>query len=184
MNIYETEKQLIDLRDVEFKGRVLDVGGGGEGIISRHSGDKVVAIDKRKDELEETLDIGLKIVMDATDMKFLNNSFENITCFYTLMYMREREIEAFLTEAFRVLKPGGFLWFWDAVIPALPEADVYVAQLEVIISDDITVTTGYGAAWEREQSPDIIQSLCEKAGFVINSRTKTKQSFFLRLLKQ
>lgn len=73
MSEYAAEKQFVDLTQVKFQGNILDVGGGGEGIISRHSGNSVVAIDWRKDELEETEDIGLKIVMDACNMAFLDS---------------------------------------------------------------------------------------------------------------
>ena len=32
---HETSRQLIDLSNIRFSGRILDVGGGGEGIISQ-----------------------------------------------------------------------------------------------------------------------------------------------------
>jgi len=36
----------IDLTDVELKGKILDIGGGGEGIIGQLKGEQVVAIDR------------------------------------------------------------------------------------------------------------------------------------------
>jgi 2-polyprenyl-3-methyl-5-hydroxy-6-metoxy-1,4-benzoquinol methylase len=43
----------IDLTELRLEGRVLDIGGGGEGLISRQAGNNVIAIDLRADELAE-----------------------------------------------------------------------------------------------------------------------------------
>ncbi|UCC20818.1 MAG: hypothetical protein JSV62_05935, partial [Promethearchaeota archaeon] len=43
----------IDLSNIILEGRVLDLGGGGEGIIGQLKGEQVVAIDPNKKELEE-----------------------------------------------------------------------------------------------------------------------------------
>ncbi|MCL2203960.1 MAG: class I SAM-dependent methyltransferase [Defluviitaleaceae bacterium] len=183
MAYYETQRQYVDISKVAFVGRVLDVGGGGEGIISQHSGNKVIAIDKRADELAETPDIGTKVIMDACQLKFLDGYFDTITCFYTLMYMDVAQIERFLNEAYRVLKAGGTLWVWDAEIPAHATADVFVAQLEVKVSENQTITTGYGVSWNREQSLETIRNLCEQAGFHSENSNKDAESFFLSLRK-
>ena len=37
----------------ELQGKILDIGGGGEGIIGRLYGPQVIAIDYRQDELDE-----------------------------------------------------------------------------------------------------------------------------------
>ena len=42
----------IDLSNIELKGRILDIGGGGEGIIGQLKGKQVVAIDRRESELK------------------------------------------------------------------------------------------------------------------------------------
>ena len=181
MEYYETQKRVIDLRNVKFEGKILDIGGGGEGIISRHSGEAVVAIDKRPDELAETPDLGLKVVMDACCLNFLDEYFDTVTCFYTLMYMSLQEIEQFFYEAYRVLKKGGTLWIWDAAIPASNSAEVFVAQLEVNISEDLTLTVGYGTRWDREHSFNVLKPLFEKAGFVLQNMDKSLDSFSLSL---
>ena len=184
MEYHETTRQFIDLSDIDFAGRVLDIGGGGEGIISRHSGDKVVAIDVNADELAETPDIGVKIIMDACRLAFLDGYFDHITCFYSLMYMNARQIEQFLDEAFRVLKRGGLLWIWDAAIPATKSADIFVVQLEVKISNQQTISVGYGVPWDREQSLEIIKGLCERARFSLMNSSGNNAAFALRLQKE
>jgi len=183
MNTYETEKQFIDISSVNFSGRILDVGGGGEGVISRKAGDIVVAIDRREEELIETPDVGLKIIMDACNLKFLSNSFENITAFYTLMYMNEQEVQLFLQEAYRVLKIGGLLWIWDITLPSHAAADIFVAQLDIKLSDELHISTGYGVAWNREQTIDTVRKSCENIGFITEFSENINQSFSLRLQK-
>ena len=77
--IIEIEKNL--------KGSTLDIGGGGEAVIGRIYGDQVTAIDNRQEELDEAPDCCAKRLMDATDLKYADDSFDNVTFFYTLMYV-------------------------------------------------------------------------------------------------
>ena len=49
----------------ELKGTILDIGGGGEGIIGRVYGQQVTAIDNRQEELDGAPDNGHKLLMDA-----------------------------------------------------------------------------------------------------------------------
>jgi len=184
MAYYETRRQYIDISKVELAGRILGIGGGGEGIISQHSGNRVIAIDKRADELTETPDVGTKIIMDACHLNFLDGYFDNITSFYTLMYMDLSQIEQFLCEANRVLKTDGMLWVWDVKIPVNATAEVFVAQLEVKVSENQTITTGYGVSWGKEQSLAIIKTLCEKSGFEYENSNENDESFFLCVRKK
>ncbi|MCL2362751.1 MAG: class I SAM-dependent methyltransferase [Defluviitaleaceae bacterium] len=184
MKTYETPKQYIDLSSIKLSGRILDIGGGGEGVISRHSGHNVIAIDRRADELAETPDIGTKIIMDACNLNFIDKYFDHITCFYTLMYMDLPEISQFLQEAYRVLKSGAKLWVWDIIIPTIKTADVFIAQLQVKVSEEQTITTGYGVTWRREQSLDIIKDLCENAGFIYHEGNENSESFSLCFQRQ
>lgn len=179
-------KQCVDLRNVQLDGTVLDIGGGGEGIVSRHAGESVVAIDRRKDELEETPNIGLKIVMDATDMKFLDNTFDHATCFYSLMYMNAEDVEKCIKEAFRVLRTGGCLWIWDTAIPEPFDEDVFVVQLEVTLKRE-TISTGFGIGWGkgqfRAQSLDYLSDICTKVGFRHVESAVEESKIFLRVQK-
>jgi len=179
MGEHVSGKQSIDLSQTKLSGKILDIGGGGEGIISRHSGDSVVAIDRRKDELEETADIGIKIVMDACHMAFLDRTFDNITSFYTIMYMDTEQTILFLKEAYRVLKPNGLLWIWDTEIPHLDENDVFIADLEVKINPEDTVLTGYGIGWNREQTSNILQKHITDVGFMIEKCINYENRFEL-----
>ena len=49
----------------ELSGRILDIGGGGEGVIGRVYGPQVTAIDVSVEELAEAPEGFEKLVMDA-----------------------------------------------------------------------------------------------------------------------
>src|SRR5690348_9375055 len=65
--------------EFQASGYILDIGGGGEGIIGQMKPHQVIAIDLSKRELEEAPAGPLKIVMDAADLKFLDASFDTAT---------------------------------------------------------------------------------------------------------
>jgi ubiquinone/menaquinone biosynthesis C-methylase UbiE len=79
--LYYFEKQEIIVEDFDSPGYILDIGGGGEGIIGKLKGKQVVAIDPNKQELEEAPVGSLKVIMDATDLQFLDNTFSVASCF-------------------------------------------------------------------------------------------------------
>ena len=93
--------------DFQAVGHILDIGGGGEGIIGQIEPAQVIAVDVSKRELEEAPAGPLKIVMDATDLKFLDESFDTATAFFSLMYMRPEIQPRVFAEVFRVLTRGG-----------------------------------------------------------------------------
>lgn len=78
-----TEKQRIKLDKFDTNDWVLDIGGGGEGVIGQLLKDRVISIDPNKRELEEapSEEGVLKIVMDAKELKFLDKEFSKATSF-------------------------------------------------------------------------------------------------------
>jgi ubiquinone/menaquinone biosynthesis C-methylase UbiE len=89
--LYTTEPQSIKLTPLKTEGFILDIGGGGEGIIGKLNGKQVIAIDISEEELRETRNEALKIVMDATDLKFLSRYFDICTAFFSFMYIPSNE---------------------------------------------------------------------------------------------
>ena len=115
--IFWFDMQEVSVRDFEASGYILDIGGGGEGIISRLKGEQVIAIDPSRRELEEAPSGPLKIVMDATDLQFLDSTFLTATSFFTLMYVKASDHERVFSEVHRVLKLGGRFLVWDVILP-------------------------------------------------------------------
>lgn len=174
--------------DFAAEGFILDIGGGGEGIIGRIKGRQVIAIDRLKSELEEAPAGPLKIVMDATALQFIDCTFATATLFYTLLFVPTKNLAAVFAEVFRVLLPGGRLYLWDTLLPTKPsdastEQDIAVFPFTFQLPGE-TVPTTFGAAWPSEvRDAAYYLALAEDAGFCIRERREAEQNFFLRLEK-
>lgn len=165
----------------ELDGTILDIGGGGEGIMGRLYTDQVTAIDKRQDELDEAPDVCQKLLMDATALRFESRAFDHVTSFYTLMFMDSEEQRQAILEAARVLKRGGMLHIWDCdIASAWPEP--FCIDLEIELPD-VCITTTYGVGKLGRQSLDSIKQMCLGSGLSIAVEIETEYGFYLRFQK-
>ena len=183
-DMFIIEKQNVVLQDFECSGYILDIGGGGEGVIGLLKGECVIALDIRKSELEEAPDGPLKVVMDARDLQFLDNTFETVTAFFTLMYILQADRKRVFEEMYRVVKPGGSVLVWDVVIPLKDDTREWFVVPVVITVHGKTIETGYGVRWEGQEQ-DILSfiELAEETGFEVVEKTQNGQTFFLHLKK-
>lgn len=167
--------------DQVLKGKILDIGGGGEGIIGRLYTDQVVAIDIRQDELDEAPTGFEKILMDATHLQFQDNTFDHVTSFYTLMFMNTEEQKSAVSEATRVLKAGGELHIWDCNIPsAYPEP--FCVDVEVQLSNE-RISTTYGVGKMDAQDDNGFVEMCSNSGLVLVAKEYGQCGFYLRFRK-
>ena len=149
---------------ITLQGRILDLGGGGEGVIGRMYQAQVIAIDNRQDELEEAPDGFEEMLMDATRLTFADAAFDAVTAFFSFLYFLQDELEQAVSEAFRVLKPGGLLCVWDAEIQ---QADPFIIELD-INAGGIPIHTTYGVYRENKvQTAAMIRIICLQSGFRI-----------------
>ena len=147
-NIFFLEEQEIIINDFATIELILDIGGGGEGIIGQLKGKQVIAIDPNKRELENAADGPLKIVMDANELLFLDDSFQVVTSFFTLMYIKAPQHEKVFEEVYRVLRSGGRFLVWDLELPqCLDESMEVVAAYLKIKLPEKEIMTGYGTRW-------------------------------------
>lgn len=180
------QKHRVKIDDFENDGYILDIGGGGEGIIGQLKGNQVVSIDLSWEELSEAHNDSLKILMDARELKFLDNTFSTITAFYSLMYMKSQDHVKVLNEVLRVLKHNGMFRIWDIELkkPAGIDSPGFVIPLEVILPNQ-TIETGYGAYWPRiNYDLDYYENLATQTGFTIIEKKKLNSSFSLVLQKK
>ncbi len=182
---YNVGLHTIDLSNIKLTGRILDIGGGGQAIISQFKGEQVVAIDKNKNELEEAPDSkGLKVIMDAKELKFLDNTFDTVTAFFTLMYIPVEDYKIIFEEIYRVLKKGGNFVIWDVLIPVKgnDKRDIFFIELKVKIFDRIE-EAGFGVSWNKEINIDTFTNLAKNIGFETLERKVDKDTIYIRFRK-
>lgn len=183
--VFTYEKQELALDDFPAQGWILDIGGGGEGVIGRLKGSQVVAIDLYSWGLRRTPPGPLKLVMDATDLKFLDGTFGTVTSFFTLMYMEEPAKTKAMAECFRVLKPGGKMRIWDVRLPVgpNPKQDMVVYPFTFRLPKE-TVETGYGTMFPKQPMDlEYYEQLAAKTGFITDQRETVGRTFRLILRK-
>lgn len=163
-------------------GPILDLGGGGEGVIGRIYRQQAVAIDNRPEELDEAPDGPQKLLMDAAALTFEDASFQHVTAFFSFMYMPHAVQAQAVAEAARVLRPGGSLHIWDGEIQsACPEP--FLMELD-IDADGTAVHTTYGVVREdAAQNADHFLRLCQDAQLNLAERQEHSGWFYLRLTK-
>ena len=161
------------------KGCILDIGGGGEGVLAQAAGLNDIAIDKYKSEIleaRENTPAASWMVADATHLPFKSNSIRNATAFFSCMYMPDITKQNVFEETCRILKSDGEFWIWDA--PMASENEVFGIRLKVKLEDK-TIRTMYGVKAKDQTADSLCQSL-NQAGFDTNVITDQKHWFFIR----
>jgi ubiquinone/menaquinone biosynthesis C-methylase UbiE len=184
-DLHFLDKQTVVIHDFKADGFILDIGGGGEGVIGQLKGKQVISIDLKKEELLEAANGPLKIVMDATELKFLDNSFNSVTAFYSLMYMTTHEHERVFNEVFRVLKDKGLFRIWDVqlVHKKCMNKPGFAVPVEIILPET-KISVGYGSYWPEEKYDlNYYIEIVKKTGLQLIEKNTIGDSLFLVLQK-
>lgn len=163
-------------------GPILDLGGGGEGVIGRIYGQQVVAIDNRQEELDEAPDGPKKLLMDATALIFEDASFQHVTAFFSFLYMSHTTQAQAIAQAARVLRPGGSLHIWDSEVSSAFPAP-FLMELDIDAAG-VAVHTTYGIVKERAaQDAGYFLPLGQAAQLKLMDRQEHDGWFYLRFVK-
>ena len=123
--------------------------------------------------------------MDANDLAFRPSSFDVVTSFFSLMYIKNIDHQKVFKEIHGVLKSEGKFFIWDVRIPSKhPDKSIFVLPLKITLPDD-TVETGYGVGWNnKEQDFAYFKELARKTNFDILAEWSRDEIFHLELMKQ
>ncbi|QAA32096.1 class I SAM-dependent methyltransferase [Clostridium manihotivorum] len=160
-------------RDIE--GNILDIGGGGEGIIGRLYPTQAIVIDNRKDELLEAPKGPIKLIMDAREMCFVDECFDNVTAFYSFMFINKDDHPKVIKEISRVLKDGGRLYVWDTKIE---EANPFLADIEITIDEQVISTTYGVGKKDAYQDAEYFRKLISTSGFKLIEESTEGEHFY------
>ncbi|MFQ6104101.1 MAG: class I SAM-dependent methyltransferase [Candidatus Glassbacteria bacterium] len=184
-SFFRLREQTVSVEDFESKGYILDIGGGGEGVIGRLKGEQVISIDISKRELEAAPEGPLKIIMDARDLQFLDGTFNTSTSFFTLMYIDGSDHEQVFREIHRVLASGGKFYIWDVLFPKRTDKDIEIAvvPLRVRLPGE-EFQTAYGGSWPDEgRDLEYYVKMAERTQFEVVSQSENDLIFYLELRK-
>jgi SAM-dependent methyltransferase len=183
--VHFIDTQQVTLADFPAEGFILDIGGGGEGIIGQLKGAQVVAIDPSKRELVDAAPGPLKIIMDGSELKFMDATFKTVTAFFSFMFIPLALREKVFAEAWRVLAPGGHFKMWDTLVPPRGEhsEEYFAVRLEIHLPDR-EVSTAYGLPWPVE-GYDLESYLhaAQAAGFEVVTQEQQGVLFYVELEK-
>ena len=167
-----TSIQKITLEHIKTEGLILDIGGGGEGLVSRIEGSKVCAVDIRMSEIREAQIHGPPsnwFVGDGQALCFRDDTFEVVTLWFSLGYMSNWSIKRrVLEEAHRVLSKGGRLSILASRIPQECERLIFWGHFT--LPDGTISQTGYGVRGGQDQTLERTTELLETIGFKIHSQ--------------
>lgn len=163
----ETPLQDIELERLPGDGLVLDIGGGGEGLVSRIEGDRVCALDIRMSEIREAQIHGHSsnwVVADGTRLCFDEGVFDTVTLWFSLGYMSDWKTKrAVLESAYRALKRDGRLSIIASHVPDSGASLIFWAKFT--LPDGTVSKTGYGVRGGQNQTLPRILELVTEIGF-------------------
>ncbi len=178
-NALTKPKQHVVIQEIP-PGKVIDIGGGGEGVIAQAGAAGVVAIDRFISEVHEArgkAPDATWMVADATELPFEGHCFDNATAFFSCMYMSDDAKQKVFRETRRVLKKGGEFWIWDAYM--VPRGKVFAIRLRVDFHHMPKINTVYGVSAKAQSAASIV-GLLREAGFEPQVITNQKHWFQIK----
>ncbi len=182
----ETPLQEISFRRLGGTGLVLDVGGGGEGIVSRIEGSRVCAVDINMNEIREAQIYEPSpqwLACNGESLPFRSAVFETATMWFSLDYMADWKMKrAVMQEVFRVLRRKGSFSIMSSKIVC--HESRFVLKLRYTLPDGSVYQTGYGVKGNQGQTVDKISNIVERTGFQITNKDDNGHWFHIEGIKK
>jgi SAM-dependent methyltransferase len=184
--IFTTDLQEIELSRLGFKGLIIDIGGGGEGLVSRIEGQRVCAVDIRLSEIREAQIHDPKsnwFLCDGRNLSFHNEVFDVATLWFSLGYLKDSVTkQAVLEETCRVLKTGGTISIMGSKIVC--KEDVLVFKALFTLPDGTQSQIGYGVKGNQGQTSASIIAALNMSGFKLTKTEDYDKWFHIHAVKK
>jgi ubiquinone/menaquinone biosynthesis C-methylase UbiE len=181
---YEYPRQTVKIQKIP-NGTIIDIGGGGEGIIAQIGKEKVTAVDKLQSEIDEgkpNAPEAIWVHADATDLEFPDAYFDNATAFFSGMYMTDSVLEKVFEEIKRLIPKNGELWIWDAEISY--EIGPFIIPIRIITPAGKEIRTAYGKRQvSSNRSVERTKYLLGRVGFTTHIESANDFWFFIKAKK-
>ena len=170
---------------IATNGLILDIGGGGEGLVSRIEKQRVCAIDIRMSEIREAQihdPPANWFVADGEHLCFQDEVFDVVTMWFSLGYMREWSIkERVFAEAHRVLESGGRISILGSKITENSDRHIFWAHFT--LPDRTISKIGYGVGGRQNQTLNRIGNLLKLSGFLLQVQEDNGEWFRIEAVK-
>jgi len=176
---FEVPQQEITLNRIPGTGWIIDIGGGGEGLVSRIEGTRVCALDIRMSEIQEARihdPPANWFACDGQRLCFKDNSFQIATFWFSLGYMSDWRIkENVMKEIHRVLKKDGLVSIRASKIDCDEERLIF--RVIYTLPDGTLSQTGYGVKGKQNQTIITISKLLVDTNFEIVKQVDSNHWF-------
>jgi len=185
--VMRTPIQRVLLPTLPDDGLILDIGGGGEAIVSRIWRERVFAVDIQLNKIREAhiYPVGHTnwFLCDGGRLCFGNGIFSAVSLWFSLAYMRtwEKKREV-IREAFRTLSPNGVLSLLAATIGG--ECEKHILRVRFELPDGTISETGYGLMGQQTQSLEETEEVFQEIGFSVNQSEEYDYWFRIEAVKR
>ena len=159
-----------------INGPILNIGCGEDSIIEKQYNqfNLITNIDNSKEKIKKSP--YLAINMDATNLKYNNNTWESITSFFSFGYFFHNiKKEKAINEIYRVLRPGGKFYLWDM--------NIYNSNPYIQIKYNNIINLYMIKNVKDKQNLKYFKKVCKQAGFKIIKIKKYFSHFYLECEK-
>jgi ubiquinone/menaquinone biosynthesis C-methylase UbiE len=159
---------MIELNELPAMGRIIDVGGGGEGLVSRIRGPQVCAVDIDMNKIREAQIYGFEsqwLLADGQALAAKDASFDTATLWFSLGFIRDWSAkEQVVDEIVRVLKPDGLISILGATIDCSEER--FVLRGKFSFPDGSISQMSYGLVGRQNQTIETVAAVLKQANIM------------------
>ena len=167
MSSFETPVQKRELEKLPREGLIIDIGGGGEGLVSQIETSRVCAVDINLNKIREALihgHVSQWILSDGRRLSIKDESFSVATIWFSLGYVRDWASKAqVLSEAARVLEHSGHISILGAKISC--SEPKFVLRAHFHFPDGSVSQMSYGMSGGQKQDSQTVFKLLQELDY-------------------